>query len=506
VKSAARASTPAALPVVAASGLALLGAATLVVPKGVALLAALAAVTAVVAAAHRRLFAWDTLLATLIATIFFIPIKRYTMSGGGGFNLEPYRILVALVAAAWGASLLADSRVRARRSGMEKPILLFVAAIFASIAANDGRIREFGIQTEVIKTLTFFGSFFAIFYLVVSLVRTHKQMHRLMRVLVASGSVVAVSALVESRLHFNVFNHLHILLPGTQFHDPALTAGLTAAYLDRSGVLRVYASSAHPIELSAVLVMLVPLAVYLLKTTGRRRWLAAAVVLVVGNFATLSRTGVIMLVVEGLVFLWLRPVETRRIWPMLVPAFLVVAIALPHQIGSFYAAFFPKGGIVAEQAAHDSTNPNDSGRLARIGPSLRAFAHQPLVGDGFGTRITQISGVQNAVKATGRILDDQWLGTLLDTGSVGTLGLLWWFARTIRRLGRLAKRDAGAVGWLGAALAASLYAFAVGMLTFDAFGFIQVTILTFVLLALSASLLAATTPQRRELLEHVAGE
>jgi hypothetical protein len=73
--------------------------------------------------------------------------------------------------------------------------------------------------------------------------------------------------------------------------------------------------------------------------------------------------------------------------------------------------------------------------------------------------------------------------------------------RTIRRLVRRARADDGPEGWLATALAASLYAFAVAMLTFDAFGFIQVTILTFLLLGLASSLVrtppAAEVPAAR---------
>jgi hypothetical protein len=112
----------------------------------------------------------------------------------------------------------------------------------------------------------------------------------------------------------------------------------------------------------------------------------------------------------------------------------------------------------------------------------------PLLGQGFGSRISQRLGVVNSVKTTARILDDQWLSSLLETGAVGAIGLLWLFVRTIRRLVRRAQADDGPEGWLATGLAASLYAFAVGMLTFDAFGFIQVTILTFLLLGLSAAL------------------
>jgi O-antigen ligase len=467
--------------------------------KAAAGLAPMLALVATVVAAHRRLFRWETLTAILVATILLIPIKRYTVPGNA-FNLEPYRLFLAALAAGWCTALLVDRRVRFRKSGIEAPILLFVFAMLGSVAVNDGRIQALGVQKEVVKTLTFFASFFILFYLVVSVVRTHGQIHGIVRVLVACTSFVALSALIESRTHFNFFNHLHPLLPGLQFNNPATAAGLDAAYLNRSGVMRVYASSAHPIELSAVLVMVIPLAIYLLKTTGQRRWLAAILLCALGSFATLSRTGIIMMIVCGLVFLWLRPVETRRIWPFLVPAFLAISIALPHTLGSFYAAFFPKGGLVAEQG-QANTGTADGGRLTDIGPSLAEYSMTPLLGQGFGSRISQRLGVVNSVKTTARILDDQWLSTLLETGAVGAIGLLWLFVRTIRRLVRRAREDDGPEGWLATGLAASLYAFAVGMLTFDAFGFIQVTILTFLLLGLAASLvrtpLAAGAPAPR---------
>ena len=451
-------------------------------------LAPLLALVAAAAATHRRLFRWETLTALLVTTILLIPIKRYTIPGNA-FNLEPYRLFLAALAAGWCTALLVDRRVRFRKSGLEAPIVVFVFAVLGSIAVNDARIQELGVQKEVVKTLTFFASFFILFYLIVSVVRTYGQIQGIVRVLVSCASFVALSALVESRTHFNVFNHLHPLLPGMQYNNPALAAGLTEEYLNRSGVMRVYASSAHPIELSAVLVMVVPLAVYLAKTTGQRRWIVSILLCTLGSFATLSRTGIIMLLVSGLVFLWLRPVETRRIWPYVVPAFLAVSIALPHTVGSFYSAFFPAGGLVAEQD-QKNTGTDDGGRLTDIGPSLAEYSMKPLLGQGFGSRISQRLGVVNSVKTTARILDDQWLSSLLETGAVGVVGLLWLFVRTIRRLVRRAKADDGPEGWLATALAASLYAFAVAMLTFDAFGFIQVTILTFLLLGLASSLVS----------------
>ena len=88
------------------------------------------------------------------------------------------------------------------------------------------------------------------------------------------------------------------------------------------------------------------------------------------------------------------------------------------------------------------------------------------------------------------ILDDQWLTTLLETGAIGFAGWLWFFVRAVRKFGAEAKRDQLARGWLLASITAAVTAYAVGMLTYDAFSFIQVTFLLFIFVGLGSVLLA----------------
>jgi hypothetical protein len=80
-------------------------------------------------------------------------------------------------------------------------------------------------------------------------------------------------------------------------------------------------------------------------------------------------------------------------------------------------------------------------------------------------------------------------------GFVGALSLLWLLVRAIRRMAHLARDDPGDDGWMAVALAASITAFAVAMLTFDALGFVQVTILLFLLLAISSVLARLPRPE-----------
>ena len=256
--------------------------------------------------------------------------------------------------------------------------------------------------------------------------------------------------------------------------------------MDRGARLRVSASAQHPIALGAALVMLVPLALYLFQRAKETRWLICALVLALGCMATVSRTGILMLVVVALVFLWLRPKEIRRLWPALLPALIVIHFALPGTIGSLKQSFFPAGGLIAEQQKDPGWS--GSGRIADVGPALDQLKRNPLLGQGFGSRI-----VDARAGGFAPILDNQWLGTLLEVGVAGTFAWLWFFWRVVRRFGREAKRDDSARGWLLAAVSASTAAFAIGMLTYDAFSFIQVTFLLFIMVGLGASLLGETS-------------
>jgi O-antigen ligase/polysaccharide polymerase Wzy-like membrane protein len=441
----------------------------------------LVVVATIAALVRPSLIGWPRLIAALILIIMFIPIRRYTLPANLPFQLEPYRVFVALLVLGWLASLLVDARIAFRRTGFEGPLLVIVGAAFASIVANPGRVAH--VSTFVNKSLMFFLSFVLVLYLIASVIRRLEDVDYLAKTLVITGTVVAISALVEARTGFNVFNHLSRVFPflqgGTIGGPEFIRAG--------TGRLRVFGSAEHPIALSAALVMIVPLAIYLARCHAQRRWIACALALSIGAVSTVSRTGIVMFVVIGLVYLWLRPRETKRLWPALVPALIVIHFAVPGTLGSIKNSFMPPGGLVAEQESQ--AGKSGSGRLADLGPGIREWKRQPLVGQGFGTRVVASS----ASSSNNNILDDQWLGTLLETGVLGFFGWLWFFARAVRRFGREAKQDDGPRGWLLTSITASVAAYAIGMVTYDAFSFIQVTFLLFILVGLGTALIAERT-------------
>ena len=453
-------------------------------PRLAPVVPALALAVVLVRAHTTALLAWPTLVGALVVLVLVLPIRRYVLPAGVPVDLEPYRIAVALVLAAWGASLLVQPDEHVSLGGLGAPLVGIAAAIGLSIAANAGAIGDAGLSPEVVKGASFLASYVLVAAFAASTLRTRADREAVVVVLAGGGTLVAVLALVESRTGFNPFDHLQGLVPELRYRADGF---LSAAQEGRGGRLRVRASAQHPIALGAALVLLVPLALHLARRRRSLAWVAAAALLVLGALATVSRTAMVMLLAEVVVFAVLRPRTARRLWPALLPLVLVVHLATPGVLGAFKGAFFPKGGIVAQQRSGAATY--GSGRLADLEPGLREWSRTPLAGQGYGTRITQ----RTDPKHNAPILDDQWLGLLLTTGAAGVAAFAWLFARAVRRLGRRSHgRDAEAD--LALALAAATLAFAVGMATYDAFSFVQVTFLLFLLLGLGGALLGA--PQR----------
>ena len=197
---------------------------------------------------------WSWLVYGLAAADLLIPEdNRYVLhgSGGLGFQLQPYRLIVTIVVIGWIAALMVDPRVRARKTGFDGPLILIWCAIIGSEAFNPGRASP--LESTVLKQLILMVSLTLFVYAFVSVIRTRATIERLLAVLVSCGLVVAVAALVERATKYNVFNHLHKFLPMFQFDSTAELLSLL-----RNGHFRAIASAGHPIELANDMAMLTP--------------------------------------------------------------------------------------------------------------------------------------------------------------------------------------------------------------------------------------------------------
>ena len=467
---------PAAISIVGALALLSVGVSS---GHGASVLAILLAGVTLLAVGHRWILRWDRMIAALLIVVLFVPIGRFKLPAVLPFDLELYRIVVAVLLLLWLTALLIDSRIRLESTAFDRPVILIVACTLASEVTNPGRVTQYG--SHVVKSLTFFVSFVLLYYLITTTIRRRDDLLRILKLLTVGGAAIGALAVYELRTHYNLFDHVQTVLP---FLVPQFSGNY---HLGIGGNIRAVGPSQHPIALGAALILLLPLAIYFARTSGRRWWFAAAL-LVLGAFASGSRTAIIMLVVVGIVFLCLKPTETKRLWPALFPAVVVIHFAVPGQLGNLYGAFFPKGGLIAQQSRFQANYDPllAGGRIRLLKPMLSEASQKPLFGDGVGTRLTGF----NTPDRNAPILDDQWLGLALEVGFVGVAAWVWLFVGAVRKLVQ-ASRTATRVGddWLFAALAASVASCAIGMFTFDAFDFTQVPFMFWILLGVSAVLL-----------------
>ena len=234
---------------------------------------------------HRWILSWQVLVCLVIASVLFVPVGRYALAVKLPFGLEFYRLTVAIVLLVWVASLLVDPRVRLRRTPLDGPVALIVAASLCSVAVNFGRVAP--LASAVLKGFTLFLSFIVFFYFIASVVTTASAVVAVTKFIVSGAAVVAAFAVVEQRTGFNVFDHVRTVLPFLQFDGSIDDWGA-----QRYGLIRATGSADHPIALGVLLAMCLPLG-FALARSRSTLWSVPTVVTLVGMMATASRTPIL---------------------------------------------------------------------------------------------------------------------------------------------------------------------------------------------------------------------
>ena len=435
--------------------------------------APLAATLALVAVHYRRLFAWPSLITGLILIILFIPIRRYTIALNLPFQLEPYRIYVLLLLGMWIVSLLIDDRLPFRGSGLGAPLFAIGGVLVASVFVNADRVYRLGLGTEVAKSLTFWLSWVVVLVIVASVTVRSTDVERALKVLVGGGAVLGVLGLIEFKTGFNPFNNLERVLPILRFSETP-----SADQTFRAGLTRAYASAQHPIAYGAVLAVLVPPAIFLAYRRRAAVWWLALLCLVVGSITSVSTDD---------------DRDARDLGDHDSRAAAGVSAAPPAAPPTRCRRADRRTGDVRDIQAvvlSDRGDRRPAGeRRRRAGaclvtwPRTRSGCRTSTAGPRVRARIP-VGEKQNSF-----ILDDQWLSTLLDTGILGVVAWVWFFWRFGRGTAREGKDDKSDRGWMLTVISASVTSFAVGILFYDAFSFIQVTIITFILIGLGCALL-----------------
>jgi hypothetical protein len=218
------------------------------------------------------------------------------------------------------------------------------------------------------------------------------------------------------------------------------------------------------------------------------------VICAVGALATVSRTTVIMIVAMAALAVWLRGKAVTRFWPLLLALPFVVHFLAPGAMGGIYKSFFPEEGLVSNLS--DRAGQSGSGRFADVRPGLRIWEASPLLGEGIGAQTIVEDDPRQASSGqiTEIIFDDQYLNTLVTTGALGLVAVLWLVWGAVAKLSRAARRRIGQPSDLLAACSVSAIGFAASMFLFDAFYFVQVTLLFFIIAGIGFRTRALSRP------------
>ena len=432
---------------------------------------------------RRFVFNWTTLLLLLLAVIWFIPIRRYAIPIPLPFALEPYRLLILGMIVGVIVALITDPAFRWRPVAFAWPIGLFFGTQLLSIIVNAAGLTEHGLDTSAITGLGQLIVLLSTFLVIRQLLSSERIVMLVLTFTVWAGVIVGFFAIVERVARVNVFLLLNNFLPLVLLRDPGESL--------RAGGARAYASSQHPIALSVALCMVIPIALYLARFGGRPRneisrrliYGAGIGILLIGVLCAVSRTAFIVLGVMLALALIFMPRLAALLIACAIPAGVLGALLLPKLFESTLGTLLNPAALLASQ--YSSIGFRGQGRLADLGPAFDTASQFPFFGTGLGSRI--VVGVdQNS-----NILDNQMLGTLLDTGIVGIIGLAAFLLVPIISLLVFAFRTKAGVQYamLAFAVATSIAGYTAAMFFYDAFGFMQTFLILDTMLAVGAWLL-----------------
>jgi O-antigen ligase len=282
--------------------------------------------------------------------------------------------------------------------------------------------------------------------------------------LIFGATAMASLAIVQFFTALNAAQY--IVIPGLTTQTP-FTDLLTRDQLNRPS-----ATAINPIELAVVLAVCLVIAVHRARFApdGRRgrRWVQVAIIAIALPM-TVSRTGIVSLVVAGLVLLPTWPKWDRRaayVAGLAGTAFLFAT--KPGLLGEFRSLFLQVG-----------SDTSSASRTGAFSASLPFIMQHPWLGRGFGTFLP----------ATYFFTDDQFLLTLIETGVIGLTALLALFITgwlTVRSARRMSKNPE--VRDLAQTMAATVAIAAVSFATLDELSFAIAASLTFLIIGCAGAL------------------
>lgn len=276
-------------------------------------------------------------------------------------------------------------------------------------------------------------------------IRHWRELESILAVMTGLGAVVAAIGIVQFFTGVDVVGYIQI--PGLSLNNDL------GGVIDRSALNRVSSTAVHPIEFGVAMACLAPLALHqTIYRWGRPGALLPTTLILVGAFLSVSRSAVLALLVIGLIVFVGWPARWRLRAVLVAPLAVVgLRVAIPGLVGTLLALF-----------TNFANDPSVRGRTSDYSVVLGVFTEHVWFGRGMFTFLPR----------SYRIIDNQWLGILVELGVIGLAAVVvflltaFFAARSVFHTAATQRaRHAGLV--LSGAIAGA----AVSMVTYDAWGY-----------------------------------
>lgn len=426
-------------------------------------------------ASRRRRYLLDVaaLLNLLLVLLFLLPsrlvLPQLTAVG------RPALLIGLGLTGAWLVSKLHPRLAMRGPQPMRWAAVAFYLSFLMSYAAGYFRGLTVLEANSADRGVIFISTFLGIVLAAADGLPNQRRLDDVVHMLVWCAGGMAAIGLAQFALNIDVTRYL--VVPGL-----TLISDLEGFEGRGDGFFRVASTASHYIEYSAVMAICVPFAVHVARfgrsPLARQMGLCCALLCAAAVPVTLSRTGILALVVVVLAMLPAWPWRVRfniAVLGMVLTAGM--ALVRPGLIGTITSLFVNL----------NNSDPSISGRTDDYDVVYQYIAERPWLGRGSGTFIPKLY----------IILDNQWLSQLVSNGIIGVLALAGLHATAItlaviayRRSTQESERH------LAACLIAVQVVAIVAGGTFDSFAFTTFTTLLALLTGMAGAMWRFTHPAR----------
>ncbi len=403
----------------------------------------------------RRPLPW--ILAGFLVLVWFVPINGVDLDVALPIDSKIDRFALAAVVLAWMA-FGADRRPRGRRPLWFLGMLgTFVVLAFASVVVNAPRIIRLGDFDLTQKKLALLLGLALFAWFAVCAMRP-KELRAFSAFTVWLAALCALGVIVERRTGYNVFYEVSRTVLGPV---AAVAPSPTVINPDPTRFSRpqIVGPTEHGLAVTTMLSMALPFAVVGMLDARRLARKAcygvAAGLIVAGAMSTERKTAVVVPVVALLVLVAYRPRQMLRLSPLAFVLAVAIHVVAPGALGT-----------ISDLGGNTLNTDSSVGRTSDYSAIRPDLVTRPVLGFGFGS-------LDVAKADTYRILDNEYLGQLLQVGLLGTAAYLAMIAAAMAIAHRAIR--SGDPARAGPALAGSAAAagYAVASALFDVLSFPQ---------------------------------